>query len=181
MKPFNGKILLTILALGLTNCQSPMLISKKEGKFPEIPTRTLAGNDMVFPQAIRGKMAFVAVVFEKGGAYQVQQNEANAWTPFYEKELKPKGVVFYEIPMMAGSYALARGWIDSGMRSGIDASKHDQVACFYGNKKKYLQEMDITELGTAHLFLLDKEGKILVQVAGAPDQNKQKEFLEALK
>ncbi|MCI4667422.1 MAG: hypothetical protein MRZ79_04615 [Bacteroidia bacterium] len=181
MNLFSRSILLICLALGLVKCQTPMNVSQKKEFFPEVSTKTLAGNDLVFPQGIKGKKAFIALVMEERGAYMTQQNEANSWNSFYENELKSQGVEFYEIPMMAGGYVLARGWIDSGMRSGIDPAKHANVACFYGNKKKYMKAFDISDMGTAHLFLLDEEGRILAQTTGASNPEKTENFLKALK
>ncbi|MEO0899931.1 MAG: hypothetical protein AAFY71_26190 [Bacteroidota bacterium] len=166
----------------MVNCQSPMEVTRKSThQFPQIKTKTLAGNQMVFPNDLKGKKSFVAMVFEEGGVYMPPQNQANKWADFYESAMREKGVNFYEIPMMAGGYVLGSWWIDAGMRSGIDPAQHDNVACFYGNKGKYMKMLNLKSMADAHMFLLDENGDILAQVSGNPDLSKKQVFLDALK
>jgi len=162
-------------------CQAPMSVNNPESaKFPPLKARTLAGNQIKFPEDIQGKPVFIAMVFENGGAYAKQQKEADAWAEFFEVNLKEEGIEFYEIPMMAQGYSLISWWVDGGMRSGIPEEKHDQVACYYGNKSKYLKALDLPGMEVAHVFLLDKKGTILSKGSGIPSPEKEKKILQAL-
>ncbi|MEL6632250.1 MAG: hypothetical protein AAFQ83_12305 [Bacteroidota bacterium] len=136
--------------------------------FPTLKAQTLAGNNITFPEDIKGKKSFIAMVFEDMGAYMKPQNQANAWANAYEQYLKPEGVVFYEIPMMASAFGMMRGWVDNGMRSGIPSEKHDNIACFYGDKGKYKKALSIGSYKEAHIFILDETGNILFYEHGGP-------------
>lgn len=119
-------------------------------------------------------------VFEDGGAYKEAQSQADGWAKFWEDKLKKRGIDFYEIPMMSGKYKWLRIWVDRGMRSDIPKEKHDNVACFYGDKQKYMQLLGITALRKAHVLLIDENGKILVQQEGEVQETSMKEFITAI-
>lgn len=138
--------------------------------FPTLAAQTLAGNDITFPEDIRGQKTFIAMVFEDLGAFMTPQNQANKWAEVYEQYLQPEGVVFYEIPMMASAFSIVRGWVDNGMRSGIPIEKHDNIACYYGDKGKYKRALDIGTYKEAQIFVLDEQGQILFFASGEPTE-----------
>lgn len=153
----------------LSSCQTPMNPQATKPVFPRLQAKTLAGNKPAFPYSIKGKKSFFVLAFEDRGEYQNCQYQANVWAAFWEQSLQPQGVVFYEIPMMSGKYGWISWWVDSGMRSGIDKAKHDQVACFYGDKAQYMEILSIHDLSQAHVFLLDAAGVIAGRASGLPE------------
>ncbi len=62
------------------------------------------------------------------------------------------------------------------MRSGIPEEKYDQVACYYGNKSKYLKASDLPGMEEAQVFLLDKKGTILSKNSGIPSPKRKRKF-----
>ena len=175
-------ILLSILISGIMITQPDNFQQKpmKEGMFPELPVKTLARRKMNLPHDIKGKLTLLVLAFDDHGEYKEVAAQSDTWTKFWEDNLKQKGVGYYEIPMLSSKYKWVSWWINGGMRSGIPKEKHDNVACFYGDKEKYLKAFGISELRKAHVFLIDKDGKILMYQKGlatAPATEKIKEII----
>ena len=157
--------------------QKPM----KDSYFPQLTAKTLARRKINLPNDIKGTLTLLVLAFDDHGEYKEVSSQADTWTKFWEDNLKQKGVGFYEIPMMSGKYKWVSMWINSGMRGGIPKEKHDNVACFYGDKEKYLKLFGITELRKAHVFLIDKEGKILLYQKGLASESAAEKFKEILR
>ncbi|MEO1212520.1 MAG: hypothetical protein AAFY45_03280 [Bacteroidota bacterium] len=152
---------------------SSFLIDKsfaQNRKFPQLPARTLSGQDILYPNALAGEKSLLVLVFEEFGKYQRPQNQANQWLAIWESRIKNQGIPAHEIPMMGGGFRLFRGWIDEGMRGGIPDENHGTVSCFYGDKGKYRKILNIESYDEAQIFLLDETGCILFQTSGAPNQ-----------
>ena len=122
-------------------------------KFPPLEAQTLLGNKVTFPDRVLGKKTLITMVFEKRGAYVKPQMQADQWKAFWVENLKAKGIDFYEIPMMSGTYSIGRGLVDGWMRDGINEALHDKVACFYGNKNKYAEALNINDLTDCYVCL----------------------------
>ncbi|MDX1958839.1 MAG: hypothetical protein SFU98_09710 [Leptospiraceae bacterium] len=149
-------------------------------KFPKLEAKTLAGRKVSFPEVTKGKKSFLVLAFEDKGEYENCQAQADKWARFWETNLKKKDIVFYEVPMMSGKYSWISFWVDSGMRSGIDKAKHDAVACYYGDKEKYITRLGIKNLRNAYVFLLDEEGNILITEDGEINDSKTEKILRAV-
>jgi hypothetical protein len=148
--------------------------------FPMLNAQTLAGTKLSFPESVKGKKTFLILAFEEKGEYENCQKQAELWAGVWVEKLKDQGIAFYEIPMMSGKYWWVSYWVDSGMRSGIAKEKHDNVACFYGDKEKYTKLLAIKDLSQAYVFLLDENGYIIAAASGEPDETKINSIQEKL-
>lgn len=149
-------------------------------QFPEIKTKTLSGRTLRIPSDLTAEKTLLVLVFEDSGKYEEPQGQATKWLELYEKELKPVGFACYELPMMSGKYRLMSFIIDSGMRSGIPPGRHDQVASFYGDKKRYMEKLGIYDLRRTYVYLIDKQGEILFKTSGEPKEAHLKQLLSLL-
>ena len=152
----------------------PIFMSQQEPykKFPRLEAETLSGDKLIFPEATKGKYAFILVAFKRQ-----TQGEVDSWlNPFIEEFGNSESVTFYEIPMISGSWKLISSWIDSGMRSGIPEFKHDHVATYYGSLDKYYKHFDVEDTGTVYVFFLDKEGNIIYNTSGPANNDKFNEL-----
>ena len=172
MKRFIAFIPLILLLLMLLpgNTKEPL------EKFPRLEATTLAGRSIVFPDSLYGSPSMVVMVFEDFGRYVKPQLQANEWVALWENELKDQGIVFYEIPMISAGYKVGSHWIDNSMRAGIPSGKHDNIATYYGRKKRYKRKLGLQSLSDAHVFLLDAEGRIVSSVSGPPEGDKLDQF-----
>ena len=149
-------------------------------QFPEIKTKTLSGQKLTIPAELGPQMTLLILVFEDGGKYEEPHSQATKWLQLYDTKLKNKGIDCYELPMMSGKYRLMSFIIDSGMRSGIPPEKHNKVASFYGDKKKYMEELGIYDLRRAYVYLLDENGEIVFAANGEPKDSHLSEVLSKL-
>jgi hypothetical protein len=64
------------------------------------------------------------------------------------------------------------GFIDGGMRAGIPSGKHDMVATSYGDVHRIQTALDIHDLDSTYVYLVDGKGLIHFRAEGwaAPDR-----------
>lgn len=137
-------------------------------KFPRIEAETLSGEKLIFPEATKGKYAFILVAFKRQ-----TQGEVDSWlNPFIEEFGRRDSVTFYEIPMISNKWKWMSKWIDAGMRTGVPEYKHDHVATYYGSLTQYFDHFKVDDPASVYVFLLDKEGNIIFSTSGSADNDK---------
>ena len=137
--------------------------------FPQIETRSLAGDTVVFPDSLHGQRTFLVLAFESMGRYRKAATEANNWYTTWENELQQEGIAFYEIAMMSSGWKAVSKWADNGMRAGLPVAKHPYVTTYYGKKRAYKRMLNIDDLMEAHVYFLDEQGNIVAYASGAPE------------
>ena len=130
-------------------------------RFPAIQAETLAGNQVTFPDVFKGKKALIVVAFQRQA-----QAQADSWYSAYAQYLQPDNYVFYEIPMISSFWKWMSGWIDSGMRSGVPAYKHNNVATYYGPLDNYYNALEIKDKSLVYVFTVDTNGFITGKTNG---------------
>jgi hypothetical protein len=157
--------------------------SEKIGKniigqtFPEITSKSLAGNVVTFPEAMRGKVTLICIAFVRSA-----QNMIDSWVqPFERKFGKDSRFAVYEIPMINEAWKVLSWMIDSGMRGGIQAEKHDNVVTFYGDYSGYQKILGMEDTNLAHFFLLDPKGTIRWKGQGYARPETERELIETAK
>ena len=126
-------------------------------QFPVIKAETLSQEKIVFPEITKGKTALILIAFKRQ-----TQGQVDSWLdPFIEEFGDNELVTFYEIPMISNSWKWMSSWIDSGMRAGVPAYKHDHVATYYGPLSEYFEYFDVQDKRLCYVFLLDENGKII--------------------
>ena len=135
-------------------------------KFPDISVKTLKGEKLEIPAGLKTEKTLLILVFEDGGRYEEPQAQAAKWIQWFEENFKEAD--YLELAMMSRKYRLMSFIIDSGMRSGIPQERHENVAAFYGDKRKYMQDLGIYDLRRAYVYLLGHDGKILFKTSGEP-------------
>ena len=147
--------------------------------FPTINAELLSNEKVTFPDFLKGKKVMISIVFEKWGAYMKPQLQSNDWQTFWANELQPRGIDFYEIPMMSGAYKIGKSYFDSAMRSELPKATHEKIACFYGNKMKYAKALGIDDISECFICIIDEEGNILISTMGAPSPQKKAKLLSS--
>lgn len=162
-----------IALLCLTGCLSAQnkeaMISKP---FPEITSTSLAGDSVTLPAKTAGQIALITVAFVEEG-----QAAINSWAePFLETYMDKEGFAYYEVPMISEQPPLARNFIDSGMRAGLDEKMHPNVVTFYGDYAPYLSALQMTNLRSGYAFLIDQAGIIRFRGEGKMTPEEWKEM-----
>ena len=140
-------------------------------RFPLLVAENLEGDTVTLPSDTEGQVCVLTVAFE-----QDAQKQIDSWTKHILDNPKYTGICYYEIPMLKRIWKLMQGWIDGGMRSGIDPNRHKNVITYYGDLRKYKATLQITDTRYAYIYVLDADGQIrFVDQGYASDQG-----LEAL-
>lgn len=145
-------------------------------KFPELTATTLADRAITFPTDLESKASIIIIAMERN-----TQKLVDTWTPFIlENYGKNEEVSFYEVPMISGWYSWMSGFIDGGMRSGIDQSFHDNTATFYGDRSRYIKQLNMKDKSDCYIFILDETGTIRYNSSGNMTDEKQKQLSEIM-
>jgi len=125
-------------------------------KFPTLTADSLAGDAVLLPESVKGKIALVVMSFKRDS-----QSQNDSWLGPFEKEFGQKqGFFFYEVPMIRRRFVFIAPLIDSGMRAAIPNEKHKNVITFYGDVEPYKQALKIQDVYLGYAFLLDRQGVI---------------------
>jgi len=130
-------------------------------RFPAITGHSLAGEEVVLPEDVPGKVTLVVVAMERSA-----QPMVDSWvSPFREAFAGLDGYAWYEVPVIDRTIGFfLSGRIDAGMRAGIPISEHGSVVTVYGNTREIMENLKISDSSIAYAFLLDHEG--IVRLAG---------------
>ncbi|MDD3043826.1 MAG: hypothetical protein PHW56_13005 [Methanosarcinaceae archaeon] len=144
-------------------------------KFPELTARSLAGNIVTLPDACEGKICLIGIAFERRA-----QDMLDSWFEPFEREFGDSPVFsVYEVPMVGPHWNFFSLIIDSGMRGGIPAEKHNYVLTLYEDYSKYQELLDMEDRDLAYIFLLDKKGIISWKGKGSAESGNLRELIEA--
>jgi hypothetical protein len=139
--------------------------------FPTIKAKTLAGNEITFPEDTKGKKTLLVVAYE-----QIAQPQADSWTNKVLETYKNSEINYYEVPMLDIGYTLIRGALDGGMKQGTDKKLHDNVATYYGPLNEYKSTLKTLDTSILHVFLLDEKGTVIFVTSGEVNDQKFKAF-----
>jgi hypothetical protein len=136
-------------------------------RFPRIVAVTLSGKSLLLPDAIGDDIGLVVLAFRRHA-----QSTVDSWIHPISRTLNGHvGFCFYEVPILSGGWRMMSGFIDGGMRSGVAVHLHDHVATYYGNTERVTAALSITDVNTAHAFLVDGAGAIHWRQSGWANQS----------
>jgi hypothetical protein len=145
--------------------------------FPEITSKSLAGDVVSIPKIAEGKVTLICIAFERSA-----QSMLESWVQPFEREFgRNSKFAFYEVPMINAAWKVLSWIVDSGMRSGIPVEKHDNVVTFYGDYTGYQEALGMVNTKLAYVFVLDKKGIVRWRGQGYANPDAEKEFIETLK
>ena len=135
---------------------------KSAVRFPRLVAETLTGRTLVIPDSLDRRIALVVLAFRRHA-----QPAVDSWlVPIARRYSDDPGFCWYELPMLGGGWRTVAGFIESGMRSGIDPANHDRVATYYGDSRRFRDILRIDDHDTAHAFLLDETGVVIWSESG---------------
>jgi hypothetical protein len=151
-------------------------ITAHAGQFPTIKAENLNKVQMTLPADFGARRSIVFVAYK-----QNQQNVVNTWLPFASQAAKKSGVKYFETPVVSSSYKLMSGFINNGMRSGIqDTGTRAKTITLFTNVGKFNKLVGLSGTNTIHVIVLDRNGKVLAKQSGAYTQDKAKAISAAL-
>ncbi|MBN1148463.1 MAG: hypothetical protein JXA78_14480 [Anaerolineales bacterium] len=167
-----------ILAWRIAPARSKLLLTRAETHFPLVSGYNLNRQELVLPRDFGGELNLVIVPFQ-----QYQQVTVNTWIPFaQETEATFPGFMYYELPTIYQMPAVARTFVNEGMRAGIpNQTARQRTVTLYIDKDEFKSALDIPNEDDIYLFLVDRQGDILWRTSGEYSAEKAEELLQILK
>ncbi len=140
-----------------------------EQRFPQLKAQSLQKETIIFPDDLKNKANILILVFE-----QDAQRLVDTWAEVILADYEPRpDVSYHEVPMISGWYRPIGWQIDNWMRDGIPENLHDNTTTFYGNRRPYFEELNMNDIDSCYLFLLDREGYIRFRAEGPRDEEQE--------
>ena len=133
-------------------------------QFPTVTGSSLQRDKLTLPQDFEGERNLVFVAFQ-----QWHQTQVDTWIPFARQLEETDPVLrYYELPTIRRLNAVARTFINEGMRAGIpDPVARERTITLYLDKKAFRQALELSSEDDIYVLLLDREGTVLWQAEGA--------------
>jgi hypothetical protein len=133
-------------------------------QFPAVSGSNLQRQRLVLPQDFQGEQNLVFIAFQ-----QWQQAQVNTWIPFAKQlEATHQGVRYYELPTIEKRNALARTFINEGMRAGIpDPVARERTITLYLDKRAFRKALQLPGEGDIYVLLVDRQGTVLWRAEAA--------------
>ena len=143
-------------------------------RLPSVKGEALSGTVVKFPEDMAGSPAILMVAYRRG-----TQADVDRWTAFLTD--RAPNTVRYEVPTIANIiWRPMAGWIDSGMRGGVPQEAWSSVVTLYDDASKLRDFIGDYGGYTAHIVLLDRNGKVVWFNAGGFSERTGESLLDAL-
>ena len=145
--------------------------------FPKLTATNLENREFHLPEEFAGERNLVLIAFQRE-----QQKLLDTWLlemPRFQQA--DPGFQYYELPTIERLNALARWFIDSGMRRGIpDKNARARTITLYIDKKPFEESLQLPTEETVYALLVDRSGKVLWRAEGPFDESQGESLLKAL-
>jgi hypothetical protein len=134
-----------------------------DARFPTVTGSNLQRQKLTLPQDFQGEHNLVFIAFQ-----QWQQSQVDTWIPFAKQleESQPE-VRYYELPTIQQRNALARTFINEGMRAGIpDRIARERTITLYLDKVAFRQALQLPGEDDIYVLLVDRQGQVLWREEG---------------
>jgi phage terminase large subunit-like protein len=133
-------------------------------QFPSVTGSNLQRKKLKLPQDFQGELNLVLIAFQRW-----QQTQVDTWIPFARQpEETHSGVRYYELPTIERLNALARTFINEGMRAGIpDPVARERTITLYLDKNALQEALQLSGESDIYVLLLDRQGRVLWRAEGA--------------
>ena len=149
-----------------------------ENYFPTVSGTNLHGEEKTFPECLVKDKTILVIAFQRW-----QQSLCDQWYVEIEKYLaQDKNSAYFEVPTISKMNAFTRWFIYNGMRGGIkDQVMRGQVITLHIDKEPFNKSLGIESEDTVHVYVVNKDGKILDSVSGEWTSEKWERLLSTLK
>jgi hypothetical protein len=133
-------------------------------QFPAVTGSNLQRKKLALPQDFQGELNLVLIAFQ-----QWQQTGVDTWIPFARQlEETHSGLRYYELPTIQRFNALARTFINEGMRAGIpDPVARERTITLYLDKNAFREALQLPGEDDIYVLLLNRQGRVLWRAEGA--------------
>lgn len=149
-----------LLGASLLPAQSTPASSMK--RIPAVRGNSLAGTEVVLPDALRGKVGVLVLGFSRGS-----QGQVTTWGRRLAAEWKDSAsVVYYEMPMLAGVPRLLRGVVTRSMKSSIPERAQSRFVPITSDEDAWRALAHYSKGDDAYVLVVDGDGRVIWQTEG---------------
>jgi hypothetical protein len=146
-------------------------------QFPSVTGSNLQRRKLDLPEGFEGELNLVLIAFQ-----QWHQSQVDTWIPLARQlEEAHPALRYYELPTIQRLNALARTFINEGMRAGIpDPVSRERTITLYVDKTAFKQALQLPREDDIYVLLLDCEGRVLWRAEGILTQEKGESLAAAV-
>jgi hypothetical protein len=135
-------------------------------QFPHLEEENLAGQKIVLPEFVSGKVAVLVLGFSKASS-----TPTGAWARRAHEEFgKNPGFALYQLAVIEEAPSFIRGMIISGMKKGMPDVQRAFVVPVVHQESELKKLVNFRQPDDAYIVLLDRNGAIVYQAhAGTAD------------
>ena len=147
-------------------------------QFPRVSGSNLQRQKIELPQGFEGGQNLVLIAFQ-----QWQQTQVDTWLRFARQlEDSHPTMRYYELPTIRQLNALARTFINEGMRAGIpDPVARERTITLYVDKGAFREALQLSSEQEIQVMLVDRQGKVSWRESGMFTSEKAKSLAAAIR
>lgn len=145
-------------------------------QFPPVSGRNLQREALELPRDLEGKLNVLLIAFQRW-----HQSLVDTWIPFLQQvEKKHPDLRYYELPTIQRLNPFSRVFINEGMRAGIpDPTARERTITLYLDKKAFREALNLPHEEDIYVLVVNRQGNVLWQTAGAHTAEKAASLLSA--
>jgi hypothetical protein len=154
-------------------------------RFPSVRGRSLLGVELALPGDFPADRTLAVVAFQRWHQARVDRWIARAVAagipPTIRGVAGPMPAAVVEVPVLATAWRPARRFIDGGMTAGIgDPDVLARTVTVYTGVAAFQRSLAIPDSGDVHALVVTRDGTVLAQGSGDPDDASWAAVLAAL-
>jgi hypothetical protein len=132
---------------------------------PQMKGTTLEGQEIILPDAVRGKVTLLIITFSKAAG-----ELGRGWNdPFLKDYPQDDKVTSYAIAMLEDVPSLLRGMVRGGIKKGVPSSMRRRFLTVKQDENQWKQYLSLKNDRDPYLILLDGNGHLQWIHSGAFD------------
>jgi hypothetical protein len=132
---------------------------------PQIRGATLEDQDIILPDAVRGKVALLIITFSKAAG-----ELGRGWNdPFLNDYPQDDKVTSYAIAMLEDVPSLLRGMVRGGIKKSVPSSMRHRFLTVKQDENQWKQYVGLKSDKDPYLILLDRNGQLQWMHSGTFD------------
>jgi hypothetical protein len=123
---------------------------------PQIKGTTLEDQDIILPDAVRGKVTLLIITFSKAAG-----ELGRGWNdPFFKDYPQDDKVTSYAIAMLEDVPSLLRGMVRGGIKKGVPLPMHRRFLTVKQDENQWKQYLGLKNEKDPYLILLDAQSQV---------------------
>jgi hypothetical protein len=142
---------------------SLLTFSSAAQQFPHLEEESLAGQKVILPASVSGKVAVLVLGFSRASS-----TPTGAWAKRAQEEFgKNPGFALYQLAVIEEAPSFIRAMIISGMKKGMPEAQRAYVVPVVHQESELKKLVNFQQPDDAYIVLLDRSGAIVFHTHAA--------------